>query len=135
MFFSKFRLFHKISKCYPFFATDQKVPYVFYIPHKYHVNRCNRKKVMESWNLTRKTRQILYINYSGQTRLHDIYITQSSLPTTIYVQNLSFLVSQILISHNFFSIWSIYMIFMGDKEGVCYVLTLTKKRVKLVKKG
>ena len=28
-------------------------------------------------------------------------------------KNLSFLVSQILTSHNFFSIWPIYMIFMG----------------------
>ena len=34
--------------------------------------------------------------------LNEIYIMQSSLPTTIYVQNLSFLVTQILTSHNFF---------------------------------
>ena len=55
---------------------------------------------------------------------------QSSLPTTIYVQNLSFFVSQISTFHNFFSIWPIYMIFMGDREQVWNFLTPTKKRVK-----
>ena len=59
----------------------------------------------------------------------------SSLPTTIYVQNLSFLVTQISTSHNFFAIWLIYMIFMGDREQVWDFVTLTKKRVKRVKKG
>ena len=60
---------------------------------------------------------------------------QSTLPTTIYVQNLSFLVSQICISHNFFSIGPIYMIFIGDREGIWNFWTITKKRVKRVKKG
>ena len=60
---------------------------------------------------------------------------QSCLPTTIYVQNLSFLVTQISTSHNFFSIWPIYMIFMGDIDKVCNFLTPTQKRVKRVKKG
>ena len=59
---------------------------------------------------------------------------QSSLPTTIYVQNLSFFVTQISTSHNFFSIWSIYMVFMGDREGVWNFLTPYKKKVKKGKK-
>ena len=58
------------------------------------------------------------------------YIMQSSLPTTICVQNLSFFVTQISTSHNFFSIWLIYMIFMGDKEQAWSFLTPAKKRVK-----
>ena len=56
-----------------------------------------------------------------------VYITQSSLLTTIYVQNLSFFVSQILTSHNFFSIWPIYIVFMGDTEQVWNFLTPSKK--------
>ena len=64
-----------------------------------------------------------------------IHITQSCLPTTIYVQNLSFHVTQISDCHNFFSIWPIYMIFMGDREEVWNFLTPSKKRVKRVKKG
>ena len=64
-----------------------------------------------------------------------IYIMQSTLPTTIYVQNLSFLVTEIWISHNFFSIGPIYMIFMGDREQVWNFWTPTQKRVKRVKKG
>ena len=63
-----------------------------------------------------------------------IYIMQSTLPTTIYVQNLSFLVTEIWISHNFFSIGPIYMIFMGDREQVWNFWTPTQKRVKGVKK-
>ena len=59
---------------------------------------------------------------------------QSCLPTTIYVQNLSFLVTQISTSHNFFSIWPIYMIFIGDREGVWYFFTSTKKNDKKGKK-
>ncbi len=55
---------------------------------------------------------------------------QSTLPTTIYVQNLSFFVTEIWISHNFFSIGPIYMIFMGDREQVWNFQTPTKKRVK-----
>ena len=67
---------------------------------------------------------------------------QSTLPTTIYVQNLSFLVTEIWISHKFFFIGLIYMIFMGgwrrdmkhldphQKKG-----KKGKKRVKRVKKG
>ena len=42
------------------------------------------------------TQTVKLINY------YFIYIMQSSLPTTIYVQNLSFLVTQISTSHNFF---------------------------------
>ena len=45
----------------------------------------------------------LYLNLQSAKHFILIYIMQSSLPTTIYVQNLSFLVSQILTSHNFFS--------------------------------
>ena len=48
----------------PFFGGDLKVPYLFSIPHKYHVNRSNKKKVMGNSNLTDKKRQILYINSS-----------------------------------------------------------------------
>ena len=59
---------------------------------------------------------------------------QSSLPTTIYVQNLSFLVTQIATSHNFLSIWPIYMIFMGDIDNVCNFFPPTKKRAKRVSK-
>ena len=59
---------------------------------------------------------------------------QSTLPTTIYVQNLSFFVTEIWISHNFFSIGPIYMIFMGDGEQVWNFWTPTKKRAKRVKK-
>ena len=65
--------------------------------------------------------------------LRMLYIMQSCLPTTIYVQNLSFFVSKILTSHNFFSIWPIYMIFMGEIDKVCNFLTPPQK--KRVKKG
>ena len=61
---------------------------------------------------------------------YNIYILQSSLPTTIYVQNLSFLVSQILTSISFFSISPIYMIFMRDMDKMCNFLIHTKKKVK-----
>ena len=61
------------------------------------------------------------------TPLEDIHIMQSSLPTTIYVQNLSFFMSQISTSHNFFSIWPIYMVFMGDTDEVWNFLIPTKK--------
>jgi hypothetical protein len=54
---------------------------------------------------------------------------QSNLPTTIYVQNLSFLVTEIWISHNFFSFGPMYMIFMGHREQVWNFQTLLKKRV------
>ena len=64
------------------------------------------------------------------SRVIYIICMQSSLPTTIYVQNLSFLVTQISTSHKLFSIWPIYMIFMGDTDKVCNFLTPTKKRVK-----
>ena len=49
---------------YPFFCGGLKVPYPFSIPHKYHINQSNRKKVMGNSNLTHKKRQILYINSS-----------------------------------------------------------------------
>ena len=41
-------------------------------------------------------------NLSALLNFTSLYIMQSSLPTTIYVQNLSFLVSQISTSYNFF---------------------------------
>ena len=141
MVFPKFRLFYKISNFtlfypfYPFFDGDQKVTHFVYIPHKYHINRPNSKKVMGSWNLSDKKRQILYINRSGSTKLHDIYFMHECFWTTIYVQILLFFVTQILTSHSFFSILPIYMIFMGEKDKVCNFLTPTKKRVKRVKKG
>ena len=55
-------------------------------------------------NYFSKARESIWdMNRTGQDFcLFDIYIMQSCLPTTIYVQNLSFLVSQISTSHNFF---------------------------------
>ena len=50
---------------------------------------------------------MLEIIYANSHRIHSM---QSSLPTTIYEQNLSFFVSQISNCHNFFSILPIYMI-------------------------
>ena len=56
-------------------------------------------------------------------------------PLRFMVQNLSFLVIQMLTSHNFFSIWLIYRIFMGDREEMWNFLTPTKKKGKKGKKG
>ena len=72
-----------------------------------------------------------------------LYITQSSLPISIYVQNLSFLVTQILTFNHFFCFWHIYMIFMGDREKVWYFMIPRKKgwnlkfskKVKILKKS
>ena len=50
-----------------------------------------------------KMSQKVYPDRSFEFRL-SVYIMQSCLPTTIYVQNLSFLVTQISNSYNFFSI-------------------------------
>ena len=58
---------------------------------------------------------------------------QSSLPTTIYVQNLSFFVSQISTSHTFFFYLADVHDIYGDTDEVWNFLTPTKKRVK--KKG
>jgi len=52
---------------------------------------------------------------------------QSSLPTTIYVQNLSFFVTQI--STSFFYLTDLHDIY-GDKEQAWSFLTPAKKRVK-----
>ena len=76
----------------------------------------------------------LFIKMKVAGKFTLIYIMQSTLPTTIYVQNLSFFVTEIWISHNFFSIGPIYRIFMRDREQVWNFWTPTKKRVKRVKR-
>ena len=62
-FFTKFQIF---SFFYPFLEGGLKVPYPFSIPHKYHVKRSNRKKVMGNLNFSHKKRQILYIIVVGK---------------------------------------------------------------------
>ena len=50
-----------------------------------------------------------FIFKTNKIKRINIYIMQSTLPTTIYVENLSFLVTEIWISPNFFSMGPIYM--------------------------
>ena len=79
--------------------------------------------------ITKQISLCFFVFLSGFWRIgwKNTYIMQSCLPTTIYVQNLSFLTTQISTSQNFFSIWPIYMIFMGDIDKVCNFLTPPKK--------
>ena len=65
-FFTKNQILPFFYPFYPFFGGGLKVPYLFSIPHKYHVNRSNRKKVMANSNLTHKKRQILYTIVVGK---------------------------------------------------------------------
>jgi hypothetical protein len=58
---------------------------------------------------------------------------QSSLPTTMFVQNLWFLFIQILISHIFFPSAPIYMIFVGNRDELWKFTTIIKEIVKSVK--
>ena len=43
-FFTKFQILPFFDPFDPFFGGGQKVEHFVYIPHKYHVNRPNRKK-------------------------------------------------------------------------------------------
>ena len=58
--FDFFTKFQNVPFFYPFFGGGPKVPYLFSIPHKYHVNRSNRKKVMGNSNLTHKKRNFVH---------------------------------------------------------------------------
>ena len=46
-FFQKFQILPFFYPFYPFFGGGQKVTHFVFLPHKYHVNRPNRKKLWE----------------------------------------------------------------------------------------
>ena len=74
---------------------------------------------------TRKRTQLL--------RLQDIYHTVQFTHYDLCTKFVVFCI-QISFSHNYFSIWSIYMIFTGNRGALRRFLTATKKSVKKVKK-
>ena len=64
-----------------------------------------------------------------------IYIMHEGFWTTIYVQILWFFVTQILIHCNFFSIWSILVIFMDKEAQTQYFWAIENFFEKRVKRG